>query len=403
MNIQNIETILTSPGRNYLIVKIETDTGIVGYGDATLNGRELVVKSFIDNYLSDWLKGYDADRIEDIWQMIYRGSYWKGGPVWMTALSGIDMALWDIKGKKFDAPLYSILGGKVRDKLNIYYHAHGSTTEELVNSCKNTNSEYIRYSFDTINPFDEDETFYQPYQNLKRGRIEVDNLEDSKKWDSDIYLNDLIKKTKVIREELGDNVKLIHDVHGRLSTNQAVKAAKSLEQFNLFFLEDTVGYRNHNALKLIKNNSSTPIAIGELFNTIHDCKDIISNQLVDFIRVDISHFGGITQVMKLAAFANVYGVKLALHGPSDISPISHNAMAHINLSIPNFGIQEYVEFDKEVKNVFNSTLTLEDQYLTLPDSPGIGVNINEDLAKENDYERKYLPILRDRLGALHNW
>ncbi len=403
MKIKNIETILTSPGRNYLIVKIETDQNIIGYGDATLNGKELVVKSYIDNYLADWLVDYDADRIEDIWQMIYRGSYWKGGPVAMTALSGIDMALWDIKGKKYNAPLYSILGGKVRDKLNIYYHAHGSSADELIESCKNTDSEFIRYSFDTPNPFNKKEFFCQPYQSLKKGRIEIDNLENSEKWDSDIYLNDLIDKTKIIRDEVGYNIKLIHDIHGRLSTNQAVKAAKSLEKYNLFFLEDPVGYLNHNALKIIKNNSSTPIAIGELFNTLHDCKYIISKQLVDFIRVDISHFGGITQVIKLAAFANIYGVKLALHGPSDISPIAHNAMAHINLSIPNFGIQEYVEFGNEVSEVFDTTLKLNNQHLTLTDSPGLGVEINEKKARKYEYQRKYLPILRDRLGALHNW
>lgn len=406
MQIKKIETLITSPGPNYLVVKIITNDGIIGYGDACLDGRTLAVKSVIDDYLSDWLQGYDVDRIEDIWQMVYRGTYWRGGPVILGALAGIDMALWDIKAKRANLPLYSLLGGKSRDKVRVYHHVHGQTDEKLIDRCHKKIEEgitYLRYSFDTEDPFKKDVFFKQPHQDVELGRIEVTDAKNEGQWDSAAYAEDLIRVTRMLREKLPPEISILHDVHGRLSGVEAARVAKELEKYNLFFLEDPVDHMNKKALKHIKNNSIIPVAIGELYNTIYDCSELIVNQLVDYIRVDISHFGGITPLVKLARLAEVYGVKTAFHGPSDISPLAHAAMLHVDMTVPNLGIQESVNFNKQIMDIFDTGYYLEEGYLKIKDRPGLGVIVNEDEAKNYPYQRKYMPILRDKMGALHNW
>lgn len=407
MEIKKVETILTSPGRNYLIVKITTKSGIVGYGDATLNGRELTVQSLINEYFAEWLEGFDSDRIQDIWQMLFKGGYWRGGPVFMSALAGVDMALWDIKGKRAGLPLYSLFGGKCRDRAKIYLHVHGSDAEELISKCrKKVEKGYniLRYSFDTKDPFSEGNSFKQPYQDPKEKRIEVNTLKKEEQvWDENVYANDLINVTASLRSALGDNIGLIHDVHGRLSSDQACRVAKALEPYNLFFLEDLVDSFNNKVLENIKMQSSTSIGLGELFNTISDCRELISNRLIDYIRVDISHFGGITPLLKLAAFAEIFDIKTAFHGPSDISPLAHAALAHIDMSIANFGIQEYVDPDEEISKVFQTSVTRTKDYIQLSDKAGLGVEVAEGEAKQFQYKPKFLPYLRDRMGAIHNW
>ena len=408
LKISRVETILTNTGRNYLIVKIMTQSGIIGYGDATLNGRELAVQSVIDQYISNLLIGHDSDRIEDIWQMIFKGSYWRGGPVLMTALAGIDMALWDIKGKRANLPVYSLLGGKSRDKILTYLHIHGRNEKELVDNClkqvKN-GCRVIRYSFDSEDVFNKDNRLYQPHQDISMSRIEVKNVKKEQGyWNEEIYANSLIKITKKLRESLGDNIGLIHDVHGRLSLAQACRVVGEMEKYNLLFLEDPIDSMNKEGLRKLSNSSNVPIGIGELYNTIYDCKNAISNQLITYIRVDISHFGGITPLKKTANLSEVYGIKTAFHGPSDISPIAHAALAHVDLTISNFGVQETVDFsDKLTNDVFDSGIEFHKGFITISDEPGLGVTVNEELAREHKYEPSYLPILRDEMGAIHNW
>ena len=407
MTIRSVETIVTSPGVNYCIVKITTDDGIVGYGDATYNGRVQAVNAVIDDYLADYLKGHDADRIEDIWQMVFKGSYWRGGPVLMTALAGIDMALWDIKGKRANMPLYSLLGGKTREKVLVYHHAHGSTPEMLVERCRRKMEDglrVLRYSFDTRDPDESGVMFRQPHQDVELGRIEVkDAVKEAGLWDADAYMNDLVNITKLLRAELGDDVGLIHDVHGRLTAVQAARVARELEPYHLFFLEDPVDHWDTKAFNLIRSNSTTPIAIGELYTTFYDCADLLKNQSIDYTRVDISHFGGISAIVKHAAMAYICGVKAAFHGPSDISPIAHAAMLHVNYAIPNFGIQENVDFSESILRVFDLGYKRDGSYLYIGDKPGLGIKIDEEEARKHAYKRTYMPILRDKTGALHNW
>lgn len=408
MKITEVKTLLTCPGRNYCIVKIVTDEGIVGYGDATLNGRELAVKSALDNHIANFLIGSDSDRITDLWELLFRGTYWRGGPVLMTALAGIDMALWDIKGKRYNAPLYSLLGGKSRDKIRAYFHVHGHTKEHLLERIRlrmEDGCRCVRYSFDTGDPL-EGHIFVQPHQDIGSGsRIEVSKEAINRPgvWDTEVYQKDLIRVTEYLRENLGDSVALIHDSHERFTPIQAAAAARELEPFHLLYLEDPIEPTRPQSLEVIRSHSTTPLAMGELYHTMKDCLPPIEKQWIDYIRVDISHFGGITPLMKLSAFADCYAVKTAFHGPSDISPLAHAALAHVDLTIPNFGIQEYIDQTKKVEEVFHTGITYRGGYLEVSDKPGLGVEVDEEAAAKFDYDPKYLPVLRDREGAVHNW
>ena len=409
MRITKISTILTCPDRNYLIVKILTDEGLVGYGDATLNGRELAVKATIEEHLAVWLVGLDVDRVQDIWQMIVRHTYWRGGPVFMTALAGIDMALWDIKGKRFGAPLYSLLGGKCRDRLTAYTHVHGRNDSDLMERSLErvaSGSRVLRYSFDTQDPLNGEAYFRQPHQDLSTGRrIEVSQqfLADVGTWDSDVYISDLIRITALLREAVGSSVALIHDVHGRLSPIQAARAARQLEPYGLLFLEDPVEPMAEGALDLIRRYSTTALAMGELYTTMTECMAPVQNQLIDYLRVDISHFGGITAVKKVADFCSFYGVKLACHGPTDISPLAYAATIHVDYAVHNFGVQEYAYHGDRTYEVFDVSYTYDNGSLGIGESPGLGVAVDETAALQYPYQPSYLPGLRDRDGAVHNW
>lgn len=407
LKITNVETFLIRPKRNYLIVKITTSDGVVGWGDATLNGRELVVQTLLDSYLKDLLIGHDASKISEIWQMIYTGTYWRGGPVMMTALAGIDMALWDIKGKYAKMPLVDMIGGRSRDRVKVYSHVHGKVLEQLLEGVHRKQAEgfqTLRYSFDTKDRVS-DTWFRQPHQDIEQGHFEKTTIQTTgDEWDSNQYAQDLVRITMRLREEFGMQFDLIHDVHSRFSGTQARVVCKELEPMSLLFIEDPIDSKRTNELAEIRKGSSIPIGIGELFNTMDECRLPVSNQQIDYLRLDITHFGGITPALKAAAFAEVFDVKMAFHGPSDIAPLAHAACYHIDYSIQNFGIQEYVAFEQEVKDVFALPYAYKDGYVSLQDKPGLGVEINEDYLKQcQRYEKNSLPILRDTAGAIHNW
>ncbi|WP_319475278.1 enolase C-terminal domain-like protein [Marispirochaeta aestuarii] len=407
MKIINVETYLFRSSRNYLLVKIETDDGIVGWGDATLNGREMVVQILVDNYLKDLLVGTDASKINEIWQMIYIGTYWRGGPIMMTALAGVDMALWDIKGKYAEMPLVDLIGGRFREKVEVYSHVHGRNADELVESVKRKKAEgfrNLRYSFDSRDHHS-DMIFTQPHQDIVQGHFEKSSIESlADFWDSRVYAQDLIRITDRLRKEFGMTLGLIHDVHGRLSLSAAKEVCRELEKMHLMFIEDPIDSKKTNGLEEIRNTSTTPIGIGELFNSIDECRALISKHHIDYLRIDISHFGGITPSLKAAALSDVFDVKMAFHGPSDISPVAHAACYHIDSSISNFGIQEYVDFEQEVKDVFKMPYTYDNGFVTINNTPGLGVEIDENQLMECDeYMKSYLPILRDMMSAIHNW
>jgi len=396
MKIKNIKVIVTSPGRNYVTVKIETDQGFYGIGDATLNGRELSVAKALEEYLAPLLIGQDPDNIEYIWQYLYKGAYWRGGPVLMTALAGIDMALWDLKGKSYGMPVYSLLGGKSRNKVLCYTHVSGQDLKGV----KEKALEKIAEGYKALRV-----QVSVPGLTGTYGTVEDDarNSPFVETWDSKPYLKIVPELFEYLRSEIGDEVQLIHDSHERLQIPEAIKLAKELEKYNLLFLEDLLKPENKDGFKKIRNQTSTPLAMGELFNTKWDALPLIKDQLIDYIRCDLSHIGGITEAMKIAALAETFHIKTAWHGPADISPIAHLANLHVDYAITNFGIQELAGFPEEVAEVFKGGPEFKNGYLTIPDRPGLGCDIDEEAAAHYPYQRAYLPVAESLDGSVHEW
>lgn len=395
MKITAVKTIVTCPGRNYVIVKIETDQdGLVGLGDATLNGRELAVAEAIDKHIAPLLLGKDPDRIEDTWQYIFRGTYWRGGPVLMSALAGIDMALWDIKGKVAGLPVYSLLGGKCRDRVLSYIHVSGEDFREV----KDNVVKAMEQGFKAIRV----QVTIPGCEGTYGVRGSMHEWPLQEVWEPRPYLKTIPKLFEYLRSELGEDVELLHDSHERLTPVEAGQLARELEPFHLFYLEDLLRPEHKESFRVVRQYSTTPLAMGELFTSKWDCLPLITEQLVDFIRCCPVHIGGITEARKVAALAELYHVRTAWHGPSDITPIAHAANVHLDYAIPNFGIQEYRESPQPgaVQEVIHGGPTFEDGYLMISDAPGLGCGLDEKAAAKYPYRRQYLPTPRRRDGSV---
>jgi mannonate dehydratase len=406
VKITNVKVIVTCPGRNYVLLKIETDEGIYGVGDATLNGRELAVATLLEEHLAPLLVGRDPDRIEDTWQYIFRGTYWRGGPVMLTALAGIDVALWDIKGKRAGLPVYSLLGGKCRDGVLCYTHAGGQDFEEVEENVR----AFMEQGFKVIRvqvAIPGMRGTYGTHRGDRRGRANVmavgGALPPVEMFEPRPYLQTIPRLFEHLRSRLGWEVELCHDTHERLTPVEAAQLAKDLEPYRLFFLEDLLRPEHKESFRLVRNHSTTPLAMGELFHNKWECLPLITEQLIDYIRCDLGHTGGITEGKKIAAIAEPYYVKAAWHGPGDIAPITHAANVHLDLAIPNFGVQECTLFPEQVKEVIPGAPEFKGGYLTVGDAPGIGCDINEELAKKYPYQRAYLPTARRLDGSLQDW
>jgi mannonate dehydratase len=387
---------VTCPGRNYVVVKIETDEGLSGVGDATLNGRELAVAEILKEHIAPLLHGKDPDQIEDIWQHIFRGSYWRGGPVLMTALAGIDMALWDIKAKKANLPLYSLLGGKSRDKVLCYTHVSGRDFAEV----KENALKYMEQGYKALR--------FQVGIPGCKGTYGIENIDSNnlpfvEEWEPRPYLQTIPKLFEYLRAELGTDLEMLHDVHERLTPVEAKILAKELEPYQLFFLEDPLRPEHKESFRIIRQGAAIPIAMGELFNTKWDCLTLFEEQLIDYIRCDLSHIGGLTEAKKIANWAEVYHVKTAWHGPPDISPIAHLANVHLDLAVTNFGIQEQCAFAPEVRDVFSAQPLFNDGYLSVAEVPGLGCEVDEAAAAKYPYRRSYLPVSRRKDGTVQDW
>lgn len=402
MKITNAKVIVTCPGRNFVTLKIETDQGLYGIGDATLNGRELAVVAYLQEHVVPCLIGRDAGQIEDIWQFLYRGAYWRRGPVTMSAIAAVDTALWDIKAKAAGMPLYQLLGGKSRTGVMVYGHANGSTIEE-------TTSEVAKYidlgykairaqtgvpGLDTVYGVSKDKMYYEP--------ADAD-LPSEAIWSTPKYLDHAPKLFETLRDTFGYEPHLLHDVHHRLTPIEAARLGKSLEPYRLFWMEDAVPAENQDNFRLIRQHTTTPLAVGEVFNTIWDCKDLIENQLIDYIRTTVVHAGGLTHLKRIFDFASLYNVRSGCHGATDLSPVCMGASLHLGIAIPNFGVQEYMRHTDETDAVFPSDYEFADGYLRPGETPGHGVDIDEALAAKYPYKRAYLPVNRLEDGSLWNW
>lgn len=408
MKIKEVRIIVTCPTRNFVLIKIITSDGLYGVGDATLNGRELAVAELLDKHIAPLLIGKDPDRIEDTWQALFRGAYWRGGPVLMTALAGVDTALWDIKGKRAGLPLYSLLGGKTREGATCYTHAGGRDFKEVeddVRAAMEKGFKVIRAQCGIpgcTGTYGVKQT-HMKNENAGMKWVEQLPLPLEECWEPGPYLRTVPKMFEHLRAQLGDEIDLFHDVHERLTPIQAARLAKELEPYHLFFLEDCLRPEHKESFRLVRRASTTPLAMGELWHTKWECLTAITEQLIDFIRCDLAHIGGVTEAKKIAAIAECYSVLTAWHGPGDIAPMTHAANVHLDIAIPNFGVQEVVNFPPEVEEVMPGGPTYKNGRLWVTDAPGLGTDINEKRAKKYPYKRAYLPVSRRRDGSVQDW
>ena len=402
MKIIGAKVIVCSPGRNFVTLKIETDEGVTGLGDATLNGRELSVASYLTDHVIPTLIGRDPQRSEDIWQYLYRGAYWRRGPVTMSAIAAVDTALWDIKAKIAGQPLYQLLGGKSRERVLVYGHANGRDLEETVDAV----GKYIEEGYkairaqsgipgiDKVYGVGRGDTYYEPADA---------SLPTETVWDTPKYLDFAPKLFEKLRDTYGFGPHLLHDVHHRLTPNEAAQLGKALEPYRLFWMEDATPAENQEAFRHIRRHTTTPLAVGEVFNTIWDCKQLIEEQLIDYIRATVVHAGGITHLRRIADFAALYQVRTGCHGATDLSPVCMGAALHFDTWVPNFGIQEYMRHSEETDAVFPHDYRFAEGHLICGELPGHGVTIDEALAARFPYDPKQLPVARLSDGTLWSW
>jgi mannonate dehydratase len=402
MRIVDVKVIVTCPGRNFVTLKITTDAGLHGIGDATLNGREQAVVAYLESHVRPLLIGRDAHRIEDIWQLLYRGAYWRRGPVTMRAIAAVDVALWDIKAKAAGMPLYDLLGGKSREGVLVYGHANGADIEQTVDEVER----YIGLGYRAVRAQSGIPGIDKAY-GVGRGQMFYEpadaTLPTETVWSTPKYLNHVPKLFEALRARVGFDVELLHDAHHRLTPLEAAQLGKALEPYRLFWLEDVTPAENQEAFRLVRQHTTTPLAVGEVFNTIWDCKDLIQNQLIDYIRTTIVGAGGVTHLRRIADFAAIWQVRTGSHGATDLSPVTMGAALHFDSWVPNFGIQEYMRHTPETDAVFPHAYRFEDGLLHPGDAPGHGVDIDEALAAKYPYEPRQLPIARLQDGTMWNW
>lgn len=372
VTITDVKTILTQPaGSRLVIVKIITsDPGLYGLGCATFTQRFHAVHAAIEKHLKPFLIGRDVSRIEEIWQMSMVHSYWRNGPVLNNAISGVDQALWDIKGKQANMPVYQLLGGKCREGAAVYGHAGGNSPEEIADSVRHfmdLGYHYIRCQMGG-------------YGGRASKTIKPEGSPDGAYFDPREYARNMLKMFEYVRNEIGGEIELLHDIHERLHPIHAVQFAKDVEKFDLFFLEDPLAPEDLEWFENIRQHSATPIAMGELFNHPREWQPLIAGRLIDFIRMHVSQMGGITPARKVALFADMYGVRTAWHGPGDTSPVGHAANLHLDLWSPNFGVQEWCRFPDLVYEIFPGLPEVRNGYMYPNDQPGLGIEIDEKLA-----------------------
>ena len=396
------EVIVTCPARNFVTLKIVTRSGVTGIGDATLNGRELAVASYLKDHLVPNLIGRDAGRIEDIWQFFYRGAYWRRGPVTMTAIAAVDVALWDILGKMSNQPLYQLLGGRSREGALVYGHANGKDIDE----CSAEVGKYIAQGYKAVRAQCGVPGIKKAYgiSNLKNAYEPAESeLPLETVWSTSKYLEFVPQLFERLRKDHGNEVELLHDVHHRLTPIEAARLGKSLEPYRLFWMEDSTPAENQSAFELIRKHTVTPLAVGEVFNSIWDCKHLLENQLIDYIRTTLVHGGGVTHLRRIADYAALHGVRTGFHGATDLSPVCMGAALHFDTWVPNFGIQEYMKHAPETDAVFPHDYTFKDGRLFCGETAGHGVGIDEKLAAKYPYNPKQLPVARLEDGTMWDW
>jgi mannonate dehydratase len=402
MRIADARVVVCSPGRNFVTLKVTTEDGLSGLGDATVNGRELAVAAYLSEHVVPLLIGRDARRIEDTWQYLYKGAYWRRGPVTMAAIGAVDTALWDIKGKSLAAPVYQLLGGASRDAVMVYGHANGPDVDRTVQEvARHLEAGYVAVRAQSGIP-GLASTYgvpkgAMPYEPAERGLI------SEHAWSTARYLDFVPSLFERLRKEFGSDVHLLHDAHHRLTSIEAARLGRDLEPHRLFWLEDPVPAEAQDAFRVIRQHTTTPLAVGEVFNTIYDCQQLIQERLIDYIRTSVVHAGGLSHLVKIAHLAELYQVRTACHGATDLSPVCMAAALHFGLSVHNFGIQEHMAHSEATDRVFPHQYKFERGFMHPGDAPGLGVDMDETLASEYPYVRAYLPVNRRLDGTMHDW
>lgn len=382
MKIKSYELFLLPP--RWLFLKIETDTGLIGWGEPIVEGRAATVKAAVDE-LMEMVIGKNPLHIEDHWNTMYRGGFYRGGPVLMSAISGIDQALWDIKGKYYNAPIFDLIGGKTRDTIQVYKGINGDTPEELRKEARALAN--------------------SGYKSLKMG-----NAPQFQMIDSYARVDELIAGVDAVRTELGKKFGIAIDLHGRVSKGMAKHVVKALEPYRMMFIEEPVLPENIEALRDIVKHTSVPIATGERMFSRWDFKELLAKGYVDIIQPDVSHAGGITEGKKIMSMAEAYDVAGALHCP--LGPIALAACFQLDACCYNAFIQEQVVgVHYHVNNNMMDYLDdkevfkFKDGYVEIPMGPGLGIDINEDkvreMAKIGHSWRN--PVWRHTDGSVAEW
>ena len=401
--LADARVIVTCPGRNFVTLKLTTEDGLTGLGDATLNGRELAVAAYLREHLCPLLIGRDAGAIEDTWRYLYNGAYWRRGPVTMTAIAAVDTALWDIKGKAAGMPVYELLGGRCRSGVTVYGHANGATIDELLEAV----GRYVELGYRAVRVqcgvpglastygVGRGDLYYEPAETGARPREEL--------WSTAAYLSSVNEVLGAVRERFGPELELLHDVHHRLTPIEAARLGQLVEPHRLFWLEDPTPAELQSTLRTIRAHTTTPLAVGEVFNSIWDCEQLIREQLIDFIRMSVAHSGGITHLRRVLHLAELHRVRSGFHGATDLSPVCLAAAVHLDLAIPNFGLQEYMRHTRETDAVFPHAYAFRDGMLHPGEEAGLGVALDEDLAARYPYRPALLPVARLADGTMHDW
>ena len=382
LEISKVEFFQVPP--RWLFLKLTTKNGIEGWGEPVVEGRAATVETAIREVMP-YLIGHPANKIEEFWQMIYRGGFYRGGPVLMSALSGIDQALWDIKGKALNVPVYELLGGAVRDKMKIYGWVHGETPRELAKAAK---------------------------QRIAKGFTAVKMVVNNEmEWiDAPYKVNDAAKRLAAVRKAIGDQYPIGVDFHGRVHKGMVKMMAKALEPYQPYFLEEAVLSENNEALASIHNYTSIPIATGERMYSRWDFKKIIQEGWVDIVQPDLSHAGGISEVKKIATMAEAYDIAIAPHCP--LGPISLAAALQIDFSCINALIQETslgihysedIDLTDYLKNP--KVFGLKNGFVPLPTAPGLGIEVDEAKVRKaakigHNWKN---PIWRNEDGSVTEW
>ncbi len=403
LEITGVDVRVTNPDQkpmgNFVLVKITTNQdGLYGWGDATCTGSELGVAKFLEEHLAPALIGRNPMRIENIWKTLFFLPYYRSGSVHLSAISGVDMALWDIKGKVADLPLYELLGGKVRTELLTYKSAGGGSFEEVEEGVRKLMEIGYKVIKVQILPPGADAGYAVPSSPEVRRRTEEAykrGVPPHQQWEPEPYVRTLPKLLEHLRKTVGEEIGLLHDVHERITPSQAIRLAKAVEPYGLFYFEDPLRPEHLDTFRIIRQQCSTPISMGEIYTGQWEGLSLITEHLIDYVRHDLAHVGGVTTAKKVATLCEPYGILTAWHGPGNISPITHMVNCHVSYSVPNFGIQEFaVGWDEGVDEVFSAKPVYQDGAVTIHGEAGLGIEVNEKIARQRPYIRRLRPTIR---------